>query len=144
MATAVRPTVFKHFINGEWMESASGLAFEDRNPANSRELIGMFPRSTAEDVDAAVRAAADAFESWRLVPAPKRAEMLYRAAETLVRRKEHLARDMTRGMGKDPPEPRGDGQEATDMTDSRAGQARLRFCQTAPSEIPSNFAMSQR
>src|SRR5690348_401760 len=92
MATAVRPTVFKNFINGEWVESSSGLAFEDRNPANTRELIGMFPRSTAEDVDLAVRAAADAFESWRLVPAPKRAEILYSAAETLVRRKDEIGR----------------------------------------------------
>ena len=70
MATAVGPTVFKNFINGEWVESSSGLAFENRNPANIREVVGMFPRSTAEDVDAAVRAAAGAFESWRLVPAP--------------------------------------------------------------------------
>ena len=68
MATAVRPTVFKNFINGEWIESLSGLAFEDRNPANTSELVGMFPRSTAEDVDAAVQAAAEAFQSWRLVP----------------------------------------------------------------------------
>ena len=66
MATAVRPTVFKNFINGEWVDSSSGLSFEDRNPANTRELVGLFPRSTAEDVDAAVRAAAEAFEPWRL------------------------------------------------------------------------------
>src|SRR6266705_2795688 len=144
MATAVRPTVFKNFINGECMESASGLAFEDRNPANSRELIGMFPRSTAEDVDAAVRAAADAFESWRLVPAPKRAEMLYRAAETLVRRKEDLARDMTREMGKVLAEARGDVQEAMDMTYYMAGEGRRLFGQTTPSELPSKFAMSAR
>src|SRR6266567_2050227 len=144
MATAVRPTFFKNFINGEWMESASGLAFEDRNPANSRELIGMFPRSTAEDVDAAVRAAADAFESWRLVPAPKRAEMLYRAAETLVRRKEDLARDMTREMGKVLAEARGDVQEAMDMSYYRAGEGRRLFGQTTPSELPNKFAMSVR
>ena len=66
MATAARPTVFKNFINGEWVESASGASFEDRNPADTRELIGMFPRSTAKDVDAAVRSAADAFASLRL------------------------------------------------------------------------------
>src|ERR1700736_396548 len=144
MATAVRPTVFKNFINGEWIESLSGLAFEDRNPANSRELIGMFPRSTAEDVDAAVRAAADAVESWRLVPAPKRGEILYRAAETLVKRKDDLARDMTREMGKVLAEARGDVQEAIDMTYYMAGEGRRLFGQTTPSELPSKFAMSSR
>jgi acyl-CoA reductase-like NAD-dependent aldehyde dehydrogenase len=144
MATAVRPTVFRNFINGEWVESASGTAFEDRNPANTGELIGLFPRSTAEDVDAAVRAAADAFESWRLVPAPKRAEILYRAAETLVKHKDDMARDMTREMGKVLAETRGDVQEAIDMTYYMAGEGRRLFGQTTPSELPSKFAMSAR
>ena len=144
MATAVRPTLFKNFINGEWVESASGLAFEDRNPANTRELVGMFPRSTAEDVDAAVRAAVDAFESWRLVPARKRAEILYRAAETLVKRKDDLARDMTREMGKVLAEARGDVQEAIDMTYYMAGEGRRLFGQTTPSELPNKFAMCAR
>src|SRR5580700_8631282 len=144
MATAVRPTLFKNYINGEWVESSSGVAFEDRNPANTRELVGMFPRSNAEDVDAAVRAAADAFQSWRLVPAPKRAEILYRAAETLVKRKDDLARDMTREMGKVLAEARGDVQEAIDMTYYMAGEGRRLFGQTTPSELPSKFAMSAR
>jgi alpha-ketoglutaric semialdehyde dehydrogenase len=144
MATAVRPTVFKNLINGEWVESSSGLAFEDRNPANTRELVGMFPRSTAEDVDAAVRAAAEAFQSWRLVPAPKRAEIMYRAAETLVKRKDELARDMTREMGKVLAEARGDVQEAIDMTYYMAGEGRRLFGQTTPSELPNKFAMSAR
>jgi alpha-ketoglutaric semialdehyde dehydrogenase len=144
MATAARPTVFKNFINGEWVESASGASFEDRNPANTRELIGMFPRSTAKDVDAAVRSAADAFASWRLVPAPKRAEILYRAAEMLVKRKDDLARDMTREMGKVLAETRGDVQEAIDMTYYMAGEGRRLFGQTTPSELPSKFAMSSR
>ena len=57
MATAVVPKVLKNFINGEWIESTSGRAFENRNPANTDDLVGMFPASTAEDVDAAVAAA---------------------------------------------------------------------------------------
>jgi alpha-ketoglutaric semialdehyde dehydrogenase len=144
MATAVRPTVLKNFINGEWVDSSSGLAFEDRNPANTRELIGLFPRSTAEDVDAAVRAAAEAFEPWRLTPAPRRAEILYRAAETLVSRKDDLARDMTREMGKVLAESRGDVQEAIDMTYYMAGEGRRLFGQTTPSELPNKYAMSAR
>ncbi|HEY4580228.1 MAG TPA: aldehyde dehydrogenase family protein [Candidatus Acidoferrales bacterium] len=144
MATAVVPRVFKNYINGEWLESASGRAFENRNPADNDELVGMFPSSTAEDVDAAVDAAAEAFKSWRLVPAPKRAEILYRAAETLVRRKEDLAQDMTREMGKPLAETRGDVQEAIDMTYYMAGEGRRLFGQTTPSELRNKFAMTVR
>jgi aldehyde dehydrogenase (NAD+) len=144
MATAVVPKVFKNYINGEWVESASGKAFENRNPANTEELVGMFPASTAGEVDTAVDAAQAAFEGWRLTPAPKRAEILFRAAETLVRRKEELARDMTREMGKILSETRGDVQEAIDMTYYMAGEGRRLFGQTMPSELPNKFAMSTR
>src|SRR5580698_4362257 len=64
--------VFKNFIDGEWVESASGETFEDRNPADTREVVAIFQRSNKEDVDAAVDAAKDAFAKWRLVPAPRR------------------------------------------------------------------------
>lgn len=144
MATAVVPRVFKNYINGEWVESASGRAFENRNPADNDELVGMFPLSTTEDVDAAVTAASEAFKSWRLMPAPKRAEILYRAAETLVRRKEDLAHDMTREMGKPLFETRGDVQEAIDMTYYMAGEGRRLFGQTTPSELKNKFAMTVR
>src|SRR5438128_262058 len=88
MATAVIPKVFKNYINGEWVESRSNKAFENRNPANTDELIGMFPSATEEDVNAAVDAAKEAYNRWRLIPAPKRAEILFRAAEMLLARKE--------------------------------------------------------
>ena len=144
MATVAVPKVHKNFINGEWVESKTGQAFEDRNPAHAAELIGIFPSSTQDDVDAAVDAAREAFKKWRLVPAPRRAEILYRAAETLVKRKEELARDMTREMGKPLPEARGDVQEAIDMTYYMAGEGRRLFGQTVPSELPNKFAMSVR
>src|SRR5207237_842374 len=92
MATAVAPRIFKNFINGESVESRSGKAYENRNPANTDELVGMFVASTDEDVDLAVKAAQEAYKAWRLVPAPKRAEILFRAAELLVQRKEDLER----------------------------------------------------
>jgi aldehyde dehydrogenase (NAD+) len=144
MATAVMPKVHKNFIDGEWVEARSGKAFENRNPANTDELVGLFPDSTAEDVNAAVDAAQEAYKKWRLVPAPKRAEILYRAAELLVRRKEDLARDMTREMGKILAETRGDVQEAVDMTYYMAGEGRRQFGQTTPSELPNKFAMCIR
>jgi acyl-CoA reductase-like NAD-dependent aldehyde dehydrogenase len=144
MATAVAPRVYKNFINGEWVESRNGQAYENRNPANTDELVGMFVSSTNEDVDAAVDAAKEAYKTWRLVPAPKRAEILYRAAELLLQRKEEFSKDMTREMGKVLAETRGDVQEAIDMTYYMAGEGRRLFGQTTPSELPNKFAMSVR
>src|SRR5467141_1407701 len=144
MATAVAPRIFKNFINGEWVESRSGKAYENRNPANTDELIGMFVSSTDEDVDAAVDAAKEAYKTWRLMPAPKRAEILFRAAELLLQRKEAFSKDMTREMGKVLAEARGDVQEAIDMTYYMAGEGRRLFGQTTPSELPNKFAMSMR
>jgi acyl-CoA reductase-like NAD-dependent aldehyde dehydrogenase len=144
MATAVIPKLYKNYINGEWVESRSNKAFENRNPANTEELVGMFPASTEEDVQLAIEAAREAYKTWRLVPAPKRAEILFRAAEILVKRKEELARDMTREMGKVLAETRGDVQEAIDMTYYMAGEGRRQFGQTTPSELPNKFAMYVR
>jgi aldehyde dehydrogenase (NAD+) len=144
MATAVAPRIFKNFINGEWVESRSGKAYENRNPADTDELIGMFVSSIDEDVDIAVDAAKEAYKTWRLVPAPKRAEILFRAAELLLQRKEEFSKDMTREMGKILAETRGDVQEAIDMTYYMAGEGRRLFGQTTPSELPNKFAMSVR
>jgi alpha-ketoglutaric semialdehyde dehydrogenase len=144
MATAFAPKLFKNYINGEWVEARSGKAIENRNPANTDELIGMFPASGAEDVEAAVAAAKTAYKKWRLVPAPKRAEILFHAAEILVARKEDYAREMTREMGKVLAEARGDVQEAIDMTYLMAGEGRRQFGHTAPSELPNKFAMAVR
>ena len=144
MATAVAPRVYKNFINGEWVDASGGKAYENRNPANTNELVGMFVSSSSADVDAAVDAAKAAYESWRLVPAPKRAEMLFRTAELLVENKERFSKDMTREMGKVLAETRGDVQEAIDMTYYMAGEGRRLFGQTTPSELPNKFAMSVR
>src|SRR3982074_2349851 len=144
MATVAVPKIHKNFINGEWVEARAGRSFENRNPANREELIGIFPSSTREDVNDAVEAAKAAFAKWRVFPAPRRAEILYRTAETLVKRKEDLARDMTREMGKPLSETRGDVQEAIDMTYYMAGEGRRLFGQTTPSELPNKLAKSVR
>jgi aldehyde dehydrogenase (NAD+) len=144
MKAAASPRVFRNFINGEWVAPKSGKTHENRNPANTDEIIGEFPLSTDADVDEAVAAARAAYAKWRLVPAPKRAQILFRAAELLVKRKEEFSRDMTREMGKVLAETRGDVQEAIDMTYYMAGEGRRLFGQTTPSELPSKFAMSVR
>lgn len=135
--------LFRNFIGGKWVESSSGRTFERRNPATG-ELIGTFTSSTAADVDAAVEAASKAFKSWRLYPAPKRGEILYRAARILEERKEELAREMTQEMGKIFTEAAGDVQEAIDMTYYMAGEGRRMFGQTTPSELRNKFNMSVR
>jgi alpha-ketoglutaric semialdehyde dehydrogenase len=144
MKAAASPRVFRNFINGEWVAPKGGKTHENRNPANTDEIIGEFPLSTEADVDEAVAAARAAYAKWRLVPAPKRAEILFRAAELLVKHKEEFSGDMTREMGKVLAETRGDVQESIDMTYYMAGEGRRLFGQTTPSELPSKFAMSVR
>src|SRR5580698_8033167 len=136
--------VFKNFIDGEWVEASTGETFENRNPADTRDLVGIFQKSAKADVDAAVAAAKRAFAKWRLVPAPRRAEIIYRAAEMLMERKEDFARDMTREMGKILKETRGDVQEAADTAYYMAGEGRRMFGPTTPSELPNKFAMAVR
>jgi acyl-CoA reductase-like NAD-dependent aldehyde dehydrogenase len=137
-------TTYHNLIDGRWQPSGSGQVFENRNPANDGDLIGWFQQSTRADVEAAIDAASRAYLSWRLVPAPRRAELLFRAAQLLAERKEVLARDMTREMGKILDETRGDVQEAIDMTFFMAGEGRRQSGQTVPSELRDKFAMSVR
>src|SRR6202161_3944495 len=136
--------VVKNFIDGEWVESSTGETFEDRNPADTRDVVGIFQKSAKADVDAAVNAAKRAFANWRLVPAPRRAEVVFRAAEILMERKEDYAREMTREMGKVLAETRGDVQEAIDAAYYNAGEGRRLFGPTVPSEMPNKFAMAVR
>src|SRR5436190_24016201 len=93
--SASQTRVFKNFIDGEWVESSTGETFENRNPADTRDLVGIFQKSGRDDVNAAVDAAKRAFLKWRLVPAPRRAEIIYLAAGMLGERKEDYWRDMS-------------------------------------------------
>ena len=136
--------LFKNHIDGKWLGAAAGKTFENRNPAKRDDLIGLFPASSGEDVDAAVQAAKKAFAAWRLVPAPKRGELLYRVGELLRKYKEDIARGMTREMGKILKETRGDVQEGIDTAFYVAGEGRRLFGETTPAELPNKFAMSVR
>jgi alpha-ketoglutaric semialdehyde dehydrogenase len=134
---------FQNFIGGEWLDAASGETFESRSPATG-ETIGRFPKSGAEDVARAVEAAQAAYEDWRLVPAPKRGEILMRFAQVLEREKAALTDLMTHEMGKVKAEAGGDVQEAIDMTYYMAGEGRRMWGQTTPSELRDKFNMSVR
>src|SRR5256884_4595112 len=135
---------YRNYNGGRWVPSQSGEWHENRNPADTRDLVGRFPVSTTEDVDAAVAAARDAFDAWRLTPAPKRAELMFRVGEILMRDKQKYTADMTREMGKVLKEAGGDVQEAIDCTYYAAGEGRRLHGFTTPAEMPNKFAMCLR
>src|SRR5450756_5118 len=113
----------QNYIGGQWHPAHTGQVFSSINPANE-ELIAEVAQSDVRDVDAAVEAAAKAYDSWRLLPAPKRGEILFRVGQLLLERKEELAQLLTREMGKVITEARGDVQEAIDMAFFMGGEGR--------------------
>jgi aldehyde dehydrogenase (NAD+) len=135
---------FKNLIGGRRTAPSTGKYFENRNPANTRDLIGSFPDSGPEDIDAAVREAEDGFRLWSRVPAPARGDVLRRIGDLLTERKELIARAMTREMGKVLAETRGDVQEGIDTAYYAASEGRRLFGHTVPSELRSKWAMSYR
>ena len=135
---------YNNYIGGKWAPSESGEVFENINPADTGDVIGRFQLSTSDDVNAAVNAAQSAFDGWRSMPAPKRAEILFRLGEILIRNKDRFTRDMTREMGKVLKEAGGDVQEAIDCTFYTAGEGRRLHGFTTPAEMPDKFAMCVR
>src|SRR5271157_1014731 len=85
--------VFKNFIDGEWVESSTGETFEDRNPADTRDVVGIFQKSAKAEVDAAEEPAKHAFGNWHRFPATHRPEIVVRAAESLIDQKEKYGRE---------------------------------------------------
>jgi len=143
-ANRSRSKTYQNYIGGRWVQSASGEWSENRNPADTRDVVGRFPRSTEADVDQAIAAAAEAFDRWRHTPAPRRAEILFRVGEILIRNKQEYTADMTREMGKVLKEAGGDVQEAIDCTYYAAGEGRRLHGFTTPAEMPNKFAMCVR
>jgi alpha-ketoglutaric semialdehyde dehydrogenase len=134
----------RNYIGGKWVPAESGTTFESRNPADRDEVLGSFPRSSAEDVAAAIRAAGEVSGDWLLTPAPERADYLLRVGLLLEQRKEELSELMTREMGKTLKESRGDVQEGLDFALYMAGEGRRSFGDTMPSELRNKFSMTVR
>ncbi len=133
----------KNFIGGRWVGSENGKTFDSRDPATG-DVVGRCVDSTPADIDAAVKAATQAFEGWRRTPAPRRGEILFRVAERLGRDKETIARTVTREMGKVIAEARGDVQEAIDMAYYMGAEGRRQFGFVVPSELPDKSAQCVR
>jgi aldehyde dehydrogenase (NAD+) len=139
-----RPPAFQNFIAGQWVRAVSQETFVNVNPADTRDIIGTFPRSGPADVDRAVQSALRGFERWRRTPAPARGDVIRRAGDILTRRKDELADLMTREMGKPLAETRGDVQEGIDTAYYAATMGRQLFGHTVPSELRAKWAMSYR
>ncbi len=141
MTTTVK--TFQNFIGGRWQPASNGQTFPNYNPATG-ELLGHFPLSGETEANASVAAAKAAFEKWRLMPAPKRGEMLFRVGELMKQHKEELARIMTQEMGKVLKETRGDVQEGIDMAYYMGGEGRRLFGYSVPVEMPNKSGVAMR
>src|SRR5690606_37178204 len=135
---------FRNFIGSEWVDPSTGEFFENRNPADQDDLIGLWPLSGAEDVERAVHAPLEGFERWRRTPAPQRGDVIRGVGGSLTARKDEIARIMTREMGKVLEETRGDVQEGIDTAYYAATEGRRLFDYTVPSELPDKWAMTYR
>jgi len=134
---------FGHFIGGKWVVPPRAKRFETVNPS-TREPVGSFVVGTADDVSAAVAAAAKAFPAWRDTPAPVRGEILLEVARRMKAAKPSLGRTVTREMGKVISEGLGDVQESIDFIEYMAGEGRRLAGETIPSELRSKFCMTVR
>jgi acyl-CoA reductase-like NAD-dependent aldehyde dehydrogenase len=130
---------FRNFIGGEWVAAQSGETFQNVNPADTREVVGLFQRSGSDDARRAVEAARDAQPKWAGVPAPKRGEVLFKAAGLLEARAEAVARDMTREEGKTLPEARGEVGRAINILRYFGGEGSRLCGEAIPSERPRVF-----
>jgi alpha-ketoglutaric semialdehyde dehydrogenase len=141
MTTLLNTKSLTNYINGEWISVNNTTSVI--NPATGEEIVQV-SLSDKEHVDAAVRAAKEAQKRWAHVPAPQRAEVLYKVGNILKERKEELSQLLTMENGKVLEEARGEVQEAIDMAFYMAGGGRRLFGQTTPSELKDKFAMSVR
>jgi len=134
----------KNFINGKWIDALDGRTLKSINPADTSDIVGIIPRSGQNDIDMAVAAARKAYEKWRLTPAPRRGEIILRAAEMICKTKQELGELVTREMGKVLPEGLGDVQEAIDMAYYMGSEGRRLSGETVPSELPDKDCKSIR
>ncbi|HUA01970.1 MAG TPA: aldehyde dehydrogenase family protein [Candidatus Aquilonibacter sp.] len=142
-ATIAAP-LCRNYINGRWVESRSGKTLERRNPADLNEVVSVSPLSTRDEVGEAVAAAKAAFPGWRDTPAPVRGKILARAAALMEKRKDELARTLTREEGKTLKESLVEMQRSINILEFTAGEGRRLGGETVPSESPKNFTYTMK
>ncbi|MEO8041981.1 MAG: aldehyde dehydrogenase family protein, partial [Acidobacteriota bacterium] len=132
--------VFKSFIDGKWIDSASGRTAPNINPANIDDVIGTIELASRDEARTAMEAAYNAFRQWKHTPAPARGRIVARAARLMEERKEELSQAITREEGKTISEARGETQRAINVVEFCAGESRRMNGETIQSELPANFA----
>jgi len=126
------PETFRNYINGEWVD---GPTFENRNPANTDELVGLFVKGTAADVDRAADAAQAAFLKWSTMPGPARGALLFKVADILEKKFDQLGEEMCREEGKTLPEAKGEVRRAINI---------FRYFGSEGSRLPGHLVPSER
>ncbi len=133
----------RNFIDGEFVAARTNKSARNLNPATG-EALGEVVVSGREDAEAAIAAAKAALPGWRRTPAPRRGELLARAAVEMIRRKDELARALTLEEGKTLGESLGEVQKAINNLEFQSGEGRRLNGETVPSELPSTFCWTQR
>ena len=133
-------TIYKSYVNGQWIDSASGKTVENLNPANTGDVIGTIEVASRDEARSAVEAAFNAFRAWKQTSAPTRGKIIAKAARLMEERKEELAAAVTREEGKTLAEARGELTRAINVVEFCAGESRRMVGETIPSELPANFA----
>jgi acyl-CoA reductase-like NAD-dependent aldehyde dehydrogenase len=134
----------RNFIGGEWRPAARGRSFEQRNPANLREITGTFADSDTDDVDAAIEAARAAFPAWRALSPLARKGHLQQALGAMTARRDEIAAVITRENGKALREAKGEVDSAIKEMDYQIAEG-VRLCgRTVPVEVGGTLAYSTR
>ena len=136
--------VYRNLVGGKWVESQTQKTFSNVNPANTDEVVGLFQSSSAQEVQAACDVAAKAQPEWAGLPAPRRGEYLFKAAELLESRLDKLAEEMTREEGKTLPESKGEVKRAINIFRYFGGEGARSFSYQIPSERPNVFCYTLR
>ena len=126
------PEVFRNYIDGEWVD---GPTFENRNPANTDEIVGLFVKGTGADVHRAADAAQAAFPGWSNMPAPARGALLFKVADILEKKFDQLGEEMCREEGKTLPEAKGEVRRAINI---------FRYFGSEGSRLPGHLVPSER
>ena len=136
--------IYRNYVAGQWVECSSKKIFANINPANTADVVGFFQSSGAEDASKACEAAANAQQAWAALPAPRRGEYLFKAAEILESRLAKLGEEMTREEGKTLPEARGEVKRAINIFRYFGGEGARQFSYQIPSERDNVFCYTMR
>src|SRR5205085_12580857 len=137
-------TEVRNYIRGEWVSMRQGREIEVRNPADQDDVLGKGFLASAREAEAAIAAANEALPAWERMPAPKRGEIVERAADLLRAEQDEIARLLTREEGKTVAEAKGEIYRAYNVLNYTAGRSRRMGGVTIPSELPKNFAYTMR